>query len=340
MEKKSKLILILPLLLLAFYLSKQSSSTSFLSSSDLESADFHNFLKLHNKQYSSLELEYRLGVYKSNLKLIHEFNSESFDFKLSANKFADLTQEEFSSKYTSPISKAINPSSRVLKVNEETVLTAAPDSWDWRDKGAVSDVIDQGHCSSSWAAAVVGAVEGARVAQGLTSLIDLSVQEVLDCANGPADHGCAGGLIDDAYLFIQQYGLTTDEIYPYIAANQTCKQNSVKQNVTVINGFFDVPARDSGLLIHQIGMTPVVSQVDVDSYVWQFYNSGVINKYCNTNVRHSILLVGYSQTASPAYYIAKNSWGQDWGESGYVRIGVYGGVGICGIQQLSSYPTF
>jgi KDEL-tailed cysteine endopeptidase len=227
-----------------------------------------------------------------------------------------------------------------LKVNEEAKLTAAPDSWDWRDKGAVSDVIDQGNCHSSWASAVVGAVEGARVAQGLTSLVDLSVQEVLDCAGGAFNHGCVGGLVDDAYLFIQQNGLTTDEIYPYIGKNQSCIESYVRQNVTIINNFFDVPAQDSGLLIHQIGMTPVVSQVDVDSYVWQFYNSGVINKYCKTNVRHSVLLVGYSQTASPAYYIAKNSWGQDWGESGYVRIGIFGGAGVCGIQQLSSYPTF
>ena len=340
MEIKTQLLLTLPFVLLAFYLSIQNPPSSFLSLADLDSADFHKFLKQHNKQYSSIELEYRLGVYKSNLKLIHEFNSESFDFKLSANKFADLTQEEFSSQFTSPAGSPASPLGRALKVDDQAALTAAPDSWDWRDKGAVSDVIDEGSCHSSWAAAVVGAVEGARVAQGFSSLIDLSVQEVLDCAGGDFNHGCSGGLVDDAYLFIQKFGLTTDEIYPYIATNQTCKQSYVSQNVTIINNFFDVPAQDSGLLIHQIGMTPVVSQVDVDSYVWQFYNSGVINKYCKTNVRHSVLLVGYSQTASPAYYIAKNSWGQDWGESGYVRIGIYGGAGICGIQQLSSYPTF
>jgi len=50
------------------------------------------------------------------------------------------------------------------------------------------------------------------------------------------------------------------------------------------------------------------------------------------------LAVGYDQTNK--FWIVKNSWGGSWGESGYVRIGMSGnGAGICGIQQMDSYPT-
>jgi C1A family cysteine protease len=340
MEKKSAFLLLIPLLLVAYILSESSTSSSFLSTIDLDMADFNKFLQTYNKHYSHSEKKYRLSIFKSNLKLIHEINSQSLDFKLAINKFADLTQEEFSQLQSTPKKTNMSAESRSRRINENQNLKAAPSSFDWRDKGAVSDVIDQGNCMSSWAISAVGAVEGALVAQGLVSLIDLSVQEVLDCANGASDHGCSGGLIDDAFLFVQNYGLTTDLIYPYIAANQTCKQNSVKQNVTIIHSFYEVPSNDSPSLINQVAMTPVVSQVDADNYVWQFYYSGVINKFCGTDSKHYVLIVGYNQDASPPYYIVKNSWGQQWGESGYARIGIYGGAGICGIQQVCSYPSY
>jgi C1A family cysteine protease len=68
------------------------------------------------------------------------------------------------------------------------------------------------------------------------------------------------------------------------------------------------------------------------------YTSGVITSAsCGTNLDHGVLAVGYDQTNK--FYIVKNSWGASWGEQGYVRIGIASGKGICGIQQMDSYPT-
>jgi len=53
---------------------------------------------------------------------------------------------------------------------------------------------------------------------------------------------------------------------------------------------------------------------------------------------HGILIVGYD--TNQKFWIVKNSWGATWGEQGYLRIGQNGnGFGICGIQQVDSYPT-
>jgi len=71
--------------------------------------------------------------------------------------------------------------------------------------------------------------------------------------------------------------------------------------------------------------------------VFHFYTGGVITEGCGSNLDHGIAAVGYGTTDDGTdYYICRNSWGADWGEDGYVRIGRNGdGVGVCGIQQVS-----
>jgi KDEL-tailed cysteine endopeptidase len=336
---KAKGLVFIPTVLLGLYLifSYTGSNSSFLTTREVYSAEFENFLLVHSKVYTESEKLYRFSVFMSNLDIIHEVNSQGLDFKLGVNKFADLTQEEFGKMIRHRTTK--KQAERVLNVRNEERVNAAPINWDWRDKGAVSDVVNQGSCMGDWAIAAAASVEGARVAQGLVSLVDLSSQQLLDCTNGNSDHGCNGGLVDDAFLYIQQNGLTSDLIYPYIGTNQTCNSAAVPQPVTKITGFYDVPSNDSPSLLNAISNSPVVSHVEADNYVWQFYTTGVITKYCGNDLTHTVLIVGYSQSASPPYYIVKNSWGQQWGESGYVRIGIYGGAGVCGIQSLSSYPT-
>lgn len=70
------------------------------------------------------------------------------------------------------------------------------------------------------------------------------------------------------------------------------------------------------------------------------YTSGIITKNCGDKLDHGVLAVGYGIENDVEYYIVKNSWGPSWGESGYVRIGVATGAGICGIQSgPPSYPS-
>lgn len=67
----------------------------------------------------------------------------------------------------------------------------------------------------------------------------------------------------------------------------------------------------------------------------QTYKSGIITSAdCGSNVDHAVTIVGYGAN----YYIVKNSWGADWGEEGYVRIGTADGVGVCGINTKVAYP--
>ncbi|OMJ80521.1 hypothetical protein SteCoe_19217 [Stentor coeruleus] len=132
-------------------------------------------------------------------------------------------------------------------------------------------------------------------------------------------------------------GLTSDKLYPYMATEGTCKQGLVTSaNMTSFN---DVPPNDSSVLYLAVSKQPVSAAVDADPYIWQNYKGGVISRNCGTTLNHGVLIVGYNSISNPPYWIIKNSFGQSWGESGYIRLAVVQGEGVCGVQQQTSYPN-
>ena len=71
------------------------------------------------------------------------------------------------------------------------------------------------------------------------------------------------------------------------------------------------------------------------------YTSGVLNSPdCGTRLNHAVTAIGYGTDPTAGdYYIVRNSWGASWGNAGYINIAAVDGIGICGIQQVSVWPT-
>ncbi|KAI7733965.1 hypothetical protein M8C21_031971 [Ambrosia artemisiifolia] len=90
------------------------------------------------------EQEARFMVFKNNVAYIEEFNSKNLAYKLSVNKFADQTNEEFKTT-RNRLKFPPTQTAQTTPFRHEDV-TEVPSSMDWRKKGAVTPVKDQGQC--------------------------------------------------------------------------------------------------------------------------------------------------------------------------------------------------
>lgn len=122
---------------------------------------FDQFMAEHNKQYlSEMEKEERFAIFQQNLRLIDQMNAEELGTaEYGINQFADLSQAEFKEQYLIPPRRPMQfESDRYLHLANQPQDLA--DSWDWRTKGAVTGVKDQGTVGTCWVFSTVGNIEG------------------------------------------------------------------------------------------------------------------------------------------------------------------------------------
>eukprot|EP01017_Pseudomicrothorax_dubius_P024561 TRINITY_DN2609_c0_g1_i2.p1 TRINITY_DN2609_c0_g1~~TRINITY_DN2609_c0_g1_i2.p1 ORF type:complete len:403 (+),score=116.29 TRINITY_DN2609_c0_g1_i2:112-1209(+) len=296
---------------------------------------FQKWAAKHHKAYITIqEAGYRLRVFRDNVLKIKKIMDEGRPYTLAINQFADLTQEEFASQYMGL--KHQNRERNEIHLDTSNLQ----DSVDWRTKGAVTPVKDQGQCGSCWAFSATGSIEGLYAIRN-GKLLSFSEQQLVDCSGSYDNQGCNGGLMDSAFQYVIDNGIEQESDYPYKAQDQRCKADSSKSDRT-LKGFADVPQNNQDQLAAAIAQQPVSVAIEADRMVFQFYSGGILDsKACGTSLDHGVLAVGYGDESGKQYFIVKNSWGPSWGEKGYVRIARTSGAGpgICGIAEMASYPT-
>lgn len=199
---------------------------------------------------------------------------------------------------------------------------------DWRQKGAVSPIKDQGQCGSCWAFSTTGNLESTNFLFGSKSMTLYSEQQLVDCSASYGNQGCNGGWMDNAFNYVQAKGIVTEAQYPYVAVTQKCKMDG---GVFKIKTHTDITAGDCNGMLNALMIEPI--SIAVDAANWSYYAGGIF-KNCGKNLDHGVLLVGYNQEGG--YYIVKNSWGASWGEQGFIRLALQDTCGICDAASYAS----
>lgn len=309
---------------------------------DYEWKEFGNFMDRFKKRYNNLdEMRTRFQIFRENLRgiVLHNSNFNN-SFTMGVNQFTDLTPEEFRMYYISGMKSSAMVGSYGCKTFSSSA-SSAPSSVDWRTKGAVTSVKDQGQCGSCWTFSSTGSAEGAwAISTG--KLMDLSEQQLVDCATGFSygSHGCNGGQMEGADKYLIEHGQCSLSSYPYTATDGTCKSCTP---VAHFSSCSDVAPNDQLSLKGAVAQQPVSVAIEADTRYFQSYKSGILtDASCGTKLDHGVLTVGYGTEGSQKYWIVKNSWGATWGENGYVRIARSESTndpGICGIAIQPSFIT-
>lgn len=293
--------------------------------------------KVHQKN-SLTEKDRRFEIFKDNLRFIDDHNVKNLSYRLGLTRFADLTNDEYRSMYLG-VKMEKKGSRKTSQRYEARVGDSLPESIDWRKKGAVAEVKDQGGCGSCWAFSTIGAVEG--INQIVTGdLITLSEQELVDCDTS-YNEGCNGGLMDYAFEFIiKNGGIDTDKDYPYKGVDGRCDQIRKNAKVVTVDSYEDVPVNSEESLKKAVSNQPVSVAIEAGGRAFQLYVSGIFDGTCGTQLDHGVVAVGYGSENGKDYWIVRNSWGKSWGESGYLRMArnIAAPTGKCGIAMEPSYP--
>lgn len=307
----------------------------------------------YNTTYTTkAEHDERYAIFVENLQKIDAHNAQGLSWTMGINQFTDMTQAEFA-QYVQRGNGGgfVHLNKDISELNIKELGPATCTSVDWVGENKVTPVKNQGQCGSCWSFSTTGAIES-RVAIKQGTLKILSEQELVDCDT--KDSACNGGLMDYAFEYVMSnHGLCQENDYAYTSGSTekagTCRSSRCT-HYDAISSYTDVTPYTQSELEAALCEGPVSIAIEADQRSFQNYNGGILTSDCGSNLDHGVLLVGMGTENGVDYWNVKNSWGGDWGESGYIRLVRNAGKncqgiftkrcsGQCGLMQQPSYPV-
>eukprot|EP00331_Platyophrya_macrostoma_P022186 CAMPEP_0176445430 /NCGR_PEP_ID=MMETSP0127-20121128/23697_1 /TAXON_ID=938130 /ORGANISM="Platyophrya macrostoma, Strain WH" /LENGTH=300 /DNA_ID=CAMNT_0017831215 /DNA_START=49 /DNA_END=947 /DNA_ORIENTATION=+ len=271
---------------------------------------FEDFKAKHGRKYASASEEaMRLRHFVSNMKKAEKLAKLNPLATFGANEFADMSAAEFKVRHSAEKhykAKAANRKPVANMFTEEQVKAAAS-SIDWRAKGAVTYVKNQGQCGSCWSFSSTGSIEGQWFLAGNT-LVALSEQELVSCDTTDDDaarrrEGPARAAL--ALVLHVRHGALRAPVDARRGGLHLLLREHVRHGLAVGNLGLVVLNEDQ--MATWMSTNGPIS-IGVDATSWQTYTSGIMTNCISSQVDHGVLAVGFDNTNSPPYWIIKNSW--------------------------------
>jgi len=277
-----------------------------------------------------------------NENYIIEQNQKNLSYKLGSNDFIeyDFINETYPTNH-GLIYLDQNVTLSVFSTNKKS-----KEEIDWRKHNAVTSVKNQGDCGGCWSFSAVGAIEGLWAIKKNEffhkNLYNLSEQELIDCSESYGNHGCEGGSMLSAFQYVKDNGICLEKDYTYTGEDGQCQKENCESKVKISNYSLISPNSESQLE-RAVQIQPVSVAIQANKRSFQFYRSGIYSDLdCGYQLDHGVLLIGYGydKDLDMKYWIVKNSWGNQWGENGYIRIlkDIDDNRGLCGIAIQPSIP--
>ncbi|NXN18129.1 CATS protein, partial [Indicator maculatus] len=248
-------------------------------------------------------------TWEKNLQLVTLHNLEHslglHSYQLGINHLADMTSEEVAALLTGL--KAPPRPKGASRYHQPQPGSQVPDAVDWREKGCVTEVKNQGACGACWAFSAVGALE-AQVKLKTGKLVSLSAQNLVDCSSMYGNKGCSGGFMTSAFQYIiDNEGIDSEESYPYTAQNGTCQYNASSRAASC-SSYVELPYADEAALKDAVATVgPVSVAIDATLPTFFLYSSGVYDDpRCKQEVNHGVLIVGYGTLQEKDFWLVKN----------------------------------
>ncbi|ALC40963.1 maker29 [Drosophila busckii] len=297
------------------------------SYTELQQPEWLSFKANFTRVYKSVEEELkRKLIFDANQLLIRvhnrRFKAGQETYELGVNQYSDLSFEEFADLLlTKFAARSSIENAHAVFEPAPVAVGNAPSSLDWRSRGAVTGVKNQGQCGSCWAFSAAGALEGQHFLK-TGKLISLSEQNLVDCTGGAPyrNLGCSGGWPDKALKYVQDNkGINAHSTYPYDEKKKECRYNKNAVAATVRSVGY-VAKNEEALRVAVAEKGPISVCITVTKN-FQSYKSGVFNdSSCRgKQINHAVVVVGYGRDGNSDYWLVKNSWG-NWGEGGYIRM--------------------
>lgn len=320
---------------------------------ELDEYNFDSYVADFRLTLPSQEYNYRKALFDAELLRVKSHNAKNLSWKEGINRYSMLTAEEkrtsqglMKRKYPKHIAKNYYS-------YESSSTTKLPSSIDWRDYNIITPVKDQGACGSCWAVAATEIIES-YVAKKSGLLSTLSIQQLVSCSSNPnacgGNGGCDGSISQLGWQYVIDFGgIYSDYQYPYTSGytnagiSSNCSDiSSIASPFAKISDYADVPSNNYEATLNALAnIGPLSVVVSADN--WGAYETGIFNGCdlsTNAVIDHGVTLVGYGIENGQKYYLLRNSWGVDFGESGYIRIArTDDDSDLCGIDTVPQEGT-